>query len=51
MKGGETMKKNWKKPEIEVLDVNMTMTSLTGTKVTDQVYPADTYIPSERVIS
>ena len=25
LKGGDKMKKEWKKPELEVLDVNMTM--------------------------
>lgn len=38
MKGGEQMKKVWVKPELEVLNVNMTMAG-PGIKTPDAVQP------------
>lgn len=38
LKGGEHMKKEWKKPELEVLNINMTMAG-PGKKFPDAVQP------------
>lgn len=42
------MKKEWKKPELEVLDVNMTMHNVRPGTVTDQDFPAHTPIDQLR---
>jgi hypothetical protein len=38
LKGGETMKKEWQKPELEILDINMTMAG-PGHHLPDSVQP------------
>lgn len=37
------MKKEWQKPVLEVLEVNMTMASSTNPSTLDNTYPAGTY--------
>lgn len=41
MKGGEKMKKGWQKPELQVLDVKMTMLGRDG-EFTDATFPDNT---------
>lgn len=42
MKGGDKMKKEWKKPDLMTLDVNMTMLGQDG-DFTDNDFPQNTH--------
>ena len=47
MKGGESMKKQWQNPTLEVLDIKMTMASTVNGPYTDEAYvPGQAVDPS-----
>ena len=51
MKGGDNMKKEWEKPQLEVLSVENTYASTTNGPFTDEAYVPGQYSDNPRFTS